>query len=554
MHYLYCSLFFLLFVANLLTPNSLMAQPMQTSWISTIGGNQFEENNSLAQAPCGDVYTVGFFQEQLGPLQTFGIDREDGFITKYNDQGVLQWVKQLQGTSTDRINGIAITSDNEIYIVGEFRNKLYYNNDSLISKGRLDVFVAKLDSSGQFIWAFSAGASQDDSAHDVDILSNGNVVLTGYFQQQLPWGPDTLQTNTSRDVFVAGVTSSGNPLWASVMAGPGVDESNSIATDSSNCLYIMGSFRDFLYPGGNIVQAEGGVDAFLAKYDSVGQLIWTEIMGGPAGDQGRYVTVDAEQNVIAGGWVSSYLSIPSSLTFVVGNREEDAFAVKYQPNGDLIWAKVIGGTFDERIYAIETDEHGDIYFMGTLDSLLVVHGDSLRNRHLNRPTDIFVLKYDSLGNYKWGQTLGHYYNDFCYDLIVPNSSTLYMAGSYQDTSIFVNDTLISAFGYDIFVAKFSMDTSLSISLLPPTAPTLAAHLFPNPSQEQSLLTITLDKGSELSVLVCNTLGEVVYQHTTDWLPSGQQQLPLSRKGWPSGTYFVRVQSNTRAKTLSWIVQ
>lgn len=554
MYSLYWPLLLFFLVGNLLVPATSQAQPLQTTWISTIGGSQFEENNSLAQAPCGDVYTVGFFQEQLGSLQSFGIDREDGFITKYNDQGVLQWVKQLQGTSTDRINGIAITSDNEIYIVGEFRNKLYYNNDSLVSEGRLDVFVAKLDSSGQFVWAFSAGASQDDSAHDVDILSNGNVVLTGYFQQQLPWGADTLQTNTSRDVFVAGVTPDGTPLWVSVMAGPAVDESNSIATDSSNCLYIMGSFRDFLYPNGNIVRAEGGVDAFLAKYDSMGQLLWTEIMGGPAGDQGRYVTVDAEQNVIAGGWISSYLSIPSSFTFVVGDREEDAFAVKYQPNGDLIWAKVIGGTFDERIYAIGTDEHSDIYFMGTLDSLLVINGDSLRNRHLNRPTDIFVLKYDSLGNYKWGQTLGHYYNDFCYDLIVPNSRTLYMAGSYQDTSIFVNDTLTSDFGYDIFVAKFSMDTSLSIQLLPPTAPPLTASLFPNPSNNQTLLTVELDKGSELSILICNTLGEVVYQQQTDWLPSGQQQLPLSGKNWPSGTYFVRIQSDAKAKTLSWILK
>ncbi|MGH1339606.1 MAG: T9SS type A sorting domain-containing protein [Aureispira sp.] len=552
MRYIYQSI--CLWSCLLLFNHSLSAQALQTSWISTIGGSQFEENNSLAQAPCGDIYTVGFFQEQFGPLSTFGQDREDGFITKYNDQGVLQWVQQLRGTSTDRINGIAITDDNSIYIVGEFRNKLYYNTDSLVSKGRLDIFVAKLDSTGQFLWAFNAGSTQDDSAHDIDVLSNGNLVLTGYFQIELSWGMDTLQTNTSRDVFVGCVQPDGSPLWASVMSGPAVDESNSIATDSSNCLYIMGSFRDFLYPNGAIVRSEGGVDAFLAKYDSTGQLLWAEVMGGPAGDQGRYVTVDADQNVIAGGWISSYLSIPSTLTFIVGDREEDAFAVKYDPAGNLIWAKIIGGTFDERIYAIETDENSDIYFMGTLDSLLVINGDSLRNRHLNRPTDIFIIKYDSTGNYKWGQTLGHYYNDFCYDLIVPNSQALYIAGSYQDTSIFVNDTLISAFGYDIFVAKFSMDTSLHIPLLSPTVPSLPASLFPNPSSDQSVLTVELEQASALHIVICDALGRIVHQQKTAFLGHGEHQILLSKQDWASGTYFVTVQSATKARVLPWVLK
>lgn len=544
-----CFWIFLLFIQGYLS-----AQPLQTAWISTIGGSQFEENNSLAKAPCGDIYTVGFFQERFGTLNSFGQDREDGFITKYNDRGELQWVQQLRGTSTDRINGIVITEDNAIYIVGEFRNTLYYNTDSLVSKGRLDIFVAKLDSSGRFQWALSAGDRQDDSAQDIDVLSNGNLVLTGYFQKKLPWGSDTLTTNTSKDVFVSCIAPNGTPLWVSVMSGPTIDESNSIATDSSNCLYIMGSFRDFLYPNGTIVRSEGGVDIFLAKYDSAGQLLWTETMGGPENDQGRYVTVDAAQNVIAGGWVSSHLAIRNTSTFIIGKREEDIFAVKYTPNGTLIWARVIGGTFDERIYAIDTDQNNDIYFMGTLDSLLVINGDSLRNRHLNRPTDIFILKYDAAGNYRWGQTLGHYYNDLSFDLIVPNNQEIYIAGMYQDTSIFVKDTLISDFGYDIFLAKFSIDTSVGIRLLPPTVPSLPAKLFPNPSADQSLLTVELEMDSELNIIICNAFGEVIHQETTALLPSGQQQLTLSRQGWPAGTYFVAIQSATRAQVLSWIIK
>ncbi len=549
----------------LMTNTALYAQALRTSWISTIQGNRFEENNSLAKAPCGDVYAVGFFQDRFGPLSSFGINDEDGFIAKYNDQGGLQWVQQLRGSSTDRINGIAITDDHSIYITGEFRNTLYYNNDSLVSQGRLDVFVAKLDSSGQFQWAFSAGDIGDDSAHDLDILHNGNLVVTGYFEVALPWGTDTLASTTSRDVFVAGVAPTGVPLWTSALKGPGVDECHSVATDTSNCFYIMGSFRDVLYVNGGFKNSFGGVDAFLVKYDSVGQLLWAQTMGGPAGDQGRYVAVDAAQNVVAGGWVNNSFAIEGTLTYLTGEREEDAFAVKYASDGRLIWAKIIGrdnrgigspdgGFFDERIYGVATDEHSNLYFMGTLDSLLVLNGDSLRNRHLNRPTDIFILKYDSTGSYKWGQTLGHYYNDFCYDLLVPNSRELYIAGSFQDTSIFVGDTLISDFGYDIFLAKFSMDTSLGLRALPPSAPPLSARLSPNPSATHSLLTVALERPSALRIVVCDALGKVVYEQTTALLPQGQQQFPLARRGWPAGIYFVAVQSAEKATVLSWVLE
>jgi hypothetical protein len=551
---------------------NLHAQALQTEWISTIGGNQFEENNSLAQAPCGDIYTVGYFQDRFGALSSFGTNKEDGFITKYNDLGQLQWVRQLRGSNTDRINGIVITDDESIYISGEFRGTLYYGTDSLTSAGNLDIFVAKLDSSGQFQWAYSTGDRGDDSAYDMDVLQDGTLVLTGYYELEVPWGTaDTLVSGslTSRDVFVAGISSAGTPLWATELRGAGVDECNAIATDTNNCFYIIGSFRDVLYvdnnPSNNLLAETGrGVDVFLVKYDRVGQLEWARSMGGPAGDQGRYVTVDAAQNVLAGGWVSNYFTIRGTSTFLTVEEEEDAFLVKYSPDGTLIWPKIVGrdanaapgdgGFFDERLQGIATDEHNNIYIVGTVDSLLVVNGDSLRNRHLNRPTDIFVLKYDASGGYKWGQTLGHYYNDFCYDLLVPNSRTLYLVGSYQDTSIFINDTLISQADFDIFLAKFNMDTSLSVRALPANAPALNALLFPNPSAGQSWLQVELEQPTALQITIGDVTGRVLVQQTTALLPAGKQQLMLPNNNWPAGSYFVRVQTEQAVRVLIWVLE
>lgn len=524
--------------------------PMRTAWIETIPGSQFEENNALAQAPCGDLYTVGFFQDTFGVLTSYGIGNEDGFITKYSEQGQLMWVRQLRGSSTDRINGIHISGDNELYIVGEFRDTLFCGNDTLLSQGRLDIFVAKVDSNGAFQWAFSAGDIEDDSAHDIDALPDGTLVLTGYYEARLPWGNNSLTSSRGRDVFVATVSPQGVVEWASPLSGPSSDECNSVATDDYGNIYIAGAFRDILYVNGNTVRAEGDMDAFIAQYNRAGVIQWVKPMGGPSNDQGRYVQVDGEQNIVVAGWVSQYLALNFNTYF--GSQEEDVFAVKFDSNGNSLWVKVLGNTFDERVYGLDFDQHNNVYLMGTLDSLLVINQDSLRNRHLNRPTDIFILKYDADGNYKWGQTLGHYYNDFCYDLMVPNSRTLYLAGSYQDTSIFITDTLVSDYGYDIFLAEFTLDTSLSVRRIINDPALLMASLFPNPSLEHTTLSYSLEQAGLVTLSLYNVAGQALWQRHLGRQNAGAQTCTVERAQLPAGLYYLHLEADNRHRVLPLI--
>ena len=540
-------------ILALLWSTSLWAQqPLRTDWIQTIPGNQFEENNSLALAPCGDLYTVGFFQNRFGPFTSYGSNFEDGFIIKYTNDGSMIWAKQLRGSSTDRVNGIHVTNDEEVYIVGEFRDTLFCGPDTLLSKGRLDIFVAKLDSSGNFLWGRSAGNNEDDSAHDIDVLPSGDLVLTGYHEKSMTWGAATTTAVFSRDVFLAAITPQGNPLWATTLSGPSADECNSVATDDYGNIYLSGSFRDFLFVNGNQVRAEGGVDAFLARYNSQGTLIWAKALGSLGADQGRYVQVDSDQNLVTVGWVSGYLAI--GFDVYTGSQEEDAFAVKMDSNGTVEWAKIMAYTFDERMYGVDFDQHDNIYLMGTLDSISVIGGDTLRNRHLNRPTDIFIAKYSKDGTYRWAQTLGHYYNDFCYDLIVPNSRTVHIVGSYQDTTIFINDTLISAFDYDIFVGTFTMDTTLSVRRLVTTPALFPAQLLPNPSQAQTLLSYQLSATREVTLSLYNPTGQCVWQKALGRQPAGDHQWPIERRQLPTGLYYLHLEAEDLHRVLPLVWQ
>lgn len=164
------------------------------------------------------------FQGTFGSLTSVG--SEDGFIAKYNDQGQLQWIKQLAGTSSDRVNGIVIANDNEIYIVGEFRDKFYYNNDSLVSQNQLDVLIAKLDSSGTIQWASSANGWGYESGNDIALMPNGNLVITGYYENNLDFGGSSLLANGLRDIFIATIDPQGNPQWLKTLSIPHLKKEN----------------------------------------------------------------------------------------------------------------------------------------------------------------------------------------------------------------------------------------------------------------------------------------------------------------------------------------
>ncbi|SVB62474.1 uncharacterized protein METZ01_LOCUS215328, partial [marine metagenome] len=288
---------------------------------------------------------------------------------------------------------------------------------NLTSNGGSDAFVLKLDSSGNYVWAKSFGSTNTDRGNSVAVDSSGNVYTTGYFNDTVDFDPGAGTTNltaSGNDVFVSKLDSSGDYVWAKSFGGSGSDLANSVAVDSSGNVYTTGYFNDTVDfdPGaGTTNLTASGNDVFVSKLDSSGDYVWAKSFGGIRSDSGNSVAVDSSGNVYTTGSFSTYYSNgtvdfdPGAGTANLGtNGSYDVWVSKLDSSGDYVWAKSFGGTAGDRGYSVAIDSSGNVYTAGSFESgrqggaVDFDPGAGTVELNLDGGTDAFVLKLDSSGN------------------------------------------------------------------------------------------------------------------------------------------------------------
>ncbi len=342
------------------------------------------------------------------------------FSTLLNAQNSnLDWAISMGNTQLDEGNSILSDSFGNIYVIGNFHGTVDFDPGSgktnLKSNGIYDLFVQKLDASGNLIWAKSMGGTASEICNSATIDNNGNIYLTGFFKDSADFDPNTgrtmLYSNGQYDIFILKIDSSGNLKWAASMGGALSDKGSSIHTDQSGNVYTTGVFQttsvDF-DPGSGIriLHGKGGSDIFIQKLNSSGKLLWAKSIGSSYNEYSACITTDINENVFITGRYGLTVDFdPNSgihnLTSVSGT--EDVFITKLDVSGNLTWAKSIGGTRTDEGNFITTDIMGNLYisgnFQGTVD---FDPGSNVVNLSTGSSfTDPFLLKMNSSGEYIW---------------------------------------------------------------------------------------------------------------------------------------------------------
>lgn len=241
-------------------------------WISTAGGPNDDISNGIVVDGAGNAYVAGNFwgNPAFGAHTLANTGWWDAFAAKLSPWGQWLWASQSAGSGSEWCNGIAIDSASNIYIAGGFDLDTSFGATNLIHQGWTyqDVFAAKLDSAGNWIWASGAGGINEDWAYGIAADAGGNVYLTGIFDSAATtFGDTTLSCLGAADIFAAKLDSLGNWLWVAQAGGTDNEWSHSVCVDGNGEVYLAGNFQSAVGFGDEVLTTNGVYDIFVAKLE-----------------------------------------------------------------------------------------------------------------------------------------------------------------------------------------------------------------------------------------------------------------------------------------------
>ena len=258
---------------------------------------------------------------------------DDVFVAKLNASGNYEWATPAGGTNYDYGDGVSVLADGSSIVTGEFYGTATFGSTTFTSAGGFDVFVAKLDASGNYEWATAAGGTSSDFGKDVFVLADGSSIVTGYFDSAAVFGSTTLTSAGRDDVFVAKLDASGNYEWATPAGGKDSDYGSSISVLPDGSSIVTGYFQDTATFGSTTLTSAGGSDVFVAKLDASGNYEWATPAGGTGGDYGDGVAVLADGSSIVTG--SFYRTATFGSTALISAGESDVFVARIDSNGSF---------------------------------------------------------------------------------------------------------------------------------------------------------------------------------------------------------------------------
>ena len=292
-----------------------------------------------------NIYITGTSQgaNVFGKNATSGTT-DDIFVAKLNSSGVVQWVYAAGGTGRDRGRKIALDSSGNIYVTGYYWSTVDFGGGNVTSNGNWDAFLLKLNSSGTFQWVKSYGSTLNDLGRDVAIDSNDNIYMLGNYRGTVDFGGGDENGANSGDIFLVKFNSSGVFQWVYTAGASAADDSRALALDSNDNPYITGSFSGTVdFGGGNITTS--GNDIYLLKLNSSLAFQWVKRFArddGAAGQAlGLAVAVDDDGNVYSVGQIAGNYNLGGQNVVSGGNN--DAYIVKYDSSGTFQWSKTFGG-------------------------------------------------------------------------------------------------------------------------------------------------------------------------------------------------------------------
>ena len=536
-------------------------------WATYQGGFGNDGGFSVATDPAGNVFMAGITMSAnaigvAGFQNTFGGGVVDAYLLKCDSAGNRIWSTYYGGSGDEMAffggkMGVAADNEGNVFLAG------FTSSDTGMAQNgfqntlggtSVNGYLAKFNSIGNRLWATYYGGASADKIYSVATDNDGNVYVAGTgYSQNLAYGGFQNTNNGLADALLVKFDPNGNRIWATYYGGSGTDEGYTVTVDDSFNVYLAGttnSTANIAASGYQNFFSGGASDAFLVKFDSSGARIWATYFGSSgdemelfAGDIG--LDADHAGNVYLAGLTTSTTGISSNgFQNTYGGGSSDAFLVKFDPAGAMLWSTYYGGTDLDKGYSVSVDHVGDVFLAGRTDSYNAISSGGFQNAN-NGPHEMFVAKFDPQGNRICATFFGGIDVDECNSVAADDFGGVYLGGNTTNQSLAWSGFQNSHGGgtSDGFLVKF---TSCASATGVNEFNSSAALAYPNPTPGKIKL---LPAGLKGDINIFDASGNLIYKTVAT---GDEKAIDLSN--CPKGIYCVVLSSGSNLRTEKIIIE
>lgn len=415
------------------------------------GGSSFDVGSAIGLDAAGNIFIGGGFRLSgyFGDafLNSNGVS--DVFMASYRESnGSHRWSQSYGGSDSDSVDDLAIDSNGDIIIVGNYAGTVNFGGSSDLAGSGNNLFVAKYDgTTGAHIWSLGFDLALDGS---VAIDSNNDVIVTGLYTGETSLGGPTLPYVGSFDAFVAKFNgASGAHIWSRGWGGTSADSPRGVAVDGNDNVIVVGNFQGTTNLGGGSMTSDGGQDGFVAKYlGTNGNHDWSFRFGSTSSDGAVAVgTNKTNSDVYVAGFISGTVNLGGSDLSSAG--VQDIFWARFNSSGAHQYSTRYGTTGSDFAWALAVRNNGNVVIGGEFSGPMNVGGPNLA---YVAGKDAWIAEYQPGGTHEWSFSYGSTGTDGI-NAIATRPGSVVATGRFEETVDFTTNILVSAGESDVFLIR-----------------------------------------------------------------------------------------------------
>lgn len=444
------------------TPHSGASSLPSLNWARRVGNSQTEQVRYAGADAAGNVYLVGSFAGSTDFAPTVS-----GFnLAKLDRNGNLLWTKLYPDAGGNAPwQGVLVDNAGNLYLTGFFRGTIDFDPGNgvaeLAATGNYSAFLTKLDTNGNFVWArniadgLSSPTTNAAIGIDLAIDSSGNLYTEGVFYGTVDFNPGSGVANLTAPstepggIFLSKLNSQGNFVWARQVANmPTATVGNTIdvlglqvAVDSTGNVYTANTFSGSLLvnPGSQqTTLTSSQTDVLVTRYDANGSFTWGHRFAGTGAETvGDLAASGTGDLYLTGSFTGTTDFDPGAGTTTLTSVGQDAYVVRLNGSGGLVWVRQFGGSEADQGTAIAIGSNGNLYAAGSFQgSADFDPGPATTSLTSVGSSDAFIVRLTTAGAYSWAGQQGGAGSDTLADMAADASGNLYTAGTFTGVADF----------------------------------------------------------------------------------------------------------------------